>query len=188
MRKLWIYLPTLVLLSFTAQQLAQTQTQAEPTFALHIEETHQWDGPVPGSQIIQVQYTNISGVAQDDACVVTPWVYKMIVLRNGTQLERIKPKIQSAGTSQSNDDQTQTTMGANDQDGCHGVDEAIQPGKSVSFPLGVSFAYDMSEPGTYEVTVTREMFPCEIDHGPTIKSNTLTIVVPPASGSSSPQQ
>jgi hypothetical protein len=188
MKRFWIYLPVLILLPFAAGLFVRAQQQIEPTFALHIEQTHEYEGPAPGILEIRVQYINISGEAQKDGCAVTPWVYKTIVLRDGVQLERIKPKVPPENPPDKNDHRTRIEVRATEQDTCRGSDEAIQPGKSVMFPLGVGFEYNLSQPGTYEVTVTRDMFPCEIDHGPTIKSNTLTIVVPPASGSSSPQQ
>ena len=36
----------------------------------------------------------------------------------------------------------------------------------------------MTVPGTYEITVTRETFPWNPEKSVTVKSNTITIVVP----------
>jgi len=190
MKRFRIYLPILMLLSISPASF--TQQPAEPTFALHIEETHQYDGMSPRAHVIEVQYTNISSVPQKDDCAVTPWVYKTIVLRDGLPLERIKqPKAQPENPPQSSEDNNgryRIRVQAMDA-GCRGSFDSIPPGKSVKFPLWATERYDMSQPGTYEITVTRDMDPHPLvkDHGPTVKSNTLTIVVSPPDNSSPPQ-
>jgi len=45
--------------------------------------------------------------------------------------------------------------------------------------LWVSSEYDMTVPGTYEITVTRETDRWNPNKSVTIRSNTITIVVPP---------
>jgi hypothetical protein len=44
--------------------------------------------------------------------------------------------------------------------------------------LDVSLLYDMTKPGTYEITVYKETFPHNPEKSLTVKSNTLTIAVP----------
>jgi hypothetical protein len=44
--------------------------------------------------------------------------------------------------------------------------------------LPLSMLYDMSKPGTYEVTVSKETLPHDREKSVTVKSNTLTIIVP----------
>jgi hypothetical protein len=44
--------------------------------------------------------------------------------------------------------------------------------------LDVSLLYDMTKPGTYEITVYKETFPHSPEKSVTVKSNTLTITVP----------
>jgi len=44
--------------------------------------------------------------------------------------------------------------------------------------LDISLLYDMSKPGTYEITVSKETFPYSPEKSVSVKSNTLTIVIP----------
>jgi hypothetical protein len=48
----------------------------------------------------------------------------------------------------------------------------------VKFSLWVSSEYDLTAPGTYEITVTRETDRWHPERSVTVKSNTITIVVP----------
>ena len=61
---------------------------------------------------------------------------------------------------------------------CNGITRGIDPGKVVKFTLWVSSEYDMTVPGTYEITVTRETDRWNPEKSVTVKSNTITIVVP----------
>jgi hypothetical protein len=54
----------------------------------------------------------------------------------------------------------------------------VDPGQSFTSHLGIGWNYPMTEPGTYEFTVSRESDPEHPDQSVTVKSNTLTIVVP----------
>jgi len=54
----------------------------------------------------------------------------------------------------------------------------IKPGKSITFPLEIRGYFDMTKPGTYTITVSQETFPSDPEKSVTVKSNTLTIVVP----------
>jgi hypothetical protein len=56
----------------------------------------------------------------------------------------------------------------------------------VKFTLWVSTEYDLTVPGTYEITVTRETDRWHPEKSVTVKSNTLTIVVAEP-GASAPQ-
>ncbi len=75
---------------------------------------------------------------------------------------------------------------------CHGkyyLQEA-QPGGgpegAFAGTLDISLLYDMSKPGTYEVTVSKETFPHDPEKSVTVKSNTITILVPEP-GATAPQ-
>ena len=54
----------------------------------------------------------------------------------------------------------------------------IKPGESFQVFLDLADRYDLSRPGTYEVTVSRETDPDHPEKSVTVKSNTITIVVP----------
>ena len=171
----------LMLLSSTATLFAQTPEKLAPTFALAIDVKPLEAENTPGTVILLVKYTNISDVVQKDDCVVTPAAYKMVVLRDGLPAE--KRKTRSKNTDESQDsgktngyriktDYTEADM-------CNGITRGIDPGKVVKFTLWVSSEYDMTVPGTYEITVTRETDRWNPNKSVTIRSNTITIVVPP---------
>jgi hypothetical protein len=170
-----------MLLSSTATLFAQTPEKLTPTFALAIDVKPLEAENTPGTLILLVKYTNISDVVQKDDCVVTPAAYKMVVLRDGLPAE--KRKTRSKNTDESQDsgktngyriktDYTEADM-------CNGITRGIDPGKVVKFTLWVSSEYDMTVPGTYEITVTRETDRWNPNKSVTIRSNTITIVVPP---------
>jgi hypothetical protein len=46
--------------------------------------------------------------------------------------------------------------------------------------VSLAAKYDVSRPGTYEVTVSRETDPDHPDKSVMVKSNTLTVIVPNA--------
>jgi hypothetical protein len=54
----------------------------------------------------------------------------------------------------------------------------IQPGESHRFSLNISGYYDMTKPGDYEITVSKNTVPNHPEKGATVESNTITIVVP----------
>jgi hypothetical protein len=59
-----------------------------------------------------------------------------------------------------------------------GINE-VKPGVSFQRLLELSERYDMSRPGNYEITVTRETDPEHPEKSVTVKSNTITIVAKP---------
>jgi hypothetical protein len=57
----------------------------------------------------------------------------------------------------------------------------LQPtkaGESQGYLMYISDFYDMTKPGKYDITVTKETFPNNPEKSITVKSNTLTIIVP----------
>jgi len=170
----------LMLLSSTATLFAQTPEKLAPTFALAIDVKPLEAENTPGTLILLVKYTNISDVIQKDHCAVTSRAYKMVVLRDGLPAE--KRKTQTENTDKSQDSGKTGTYRIKtlltEEDSCHGVDKGIKPGESVKFPLWVSSEYDMTVPGTYDITVTREADRWNPEKSVTVKSNTITIVVP----------
>lgn len=57
-------------------------------------------------------------------------------------------------------------------------DAVIEPGKTWTRYLPLSVDYPMTEPGTYEITVSRESDLEHPDRRVTVRSNTVTVVVP----------
>jgi hypothetical protein len=54
----------------------------------------------------------------------------------------------------------------------------IKPGQSWTRYMGLSWDYPMCKPGTYEITVSRESDLEHPEKSVTVKSNTVTVVVP----------
>jgi hypothetical protein len=182
--KFGMNLIALMLLSSVATLIAQTPEKLAPTFALAIEEKPLEAENTPGTLILLVKYTNISDAIQKDDCVVSPVAYKMVVLRDGLPAE--KRKTRSKKTEESPDPRRIKRPLIMEQDNCHGINKGIDPGKIVKFTLWVSTEYDLTVPGTYEITVTRETDRWNPEKSVTVKSNTLTIVVAEP-GSTAPQ-
>jgi hypothetical protein len=61
---------------------------------------------------------------------------------------------------------------------CKVAPQKIPPGHSWTRYLPFDVDYPLCKPGTYEVTVSRESDPEHPEKSITVKSNTLTIVVP----------
>jgi len=189
MKTRWVY-PIPFVLAICSSLPAQTPNGTVPWFSLTIEEkaNEAWMGP--GSHWLQVKYTNVSAQPQWDSCAWTPGAYDIAVRRDGAPLERRKKaKTESEAQEPNQGNQGSYKIRVPDLGPeCSYLDRPIAPGQSIDFSLWPSAAYDMSVPGTYEVTVTRETDPRHPDKSVTVKSNSLTIVVPPPDDSSSPPQ
>jgi hypothetical protein len=166
----------LMLLSSAAVLFAQTQTNVAPVFSLVIEEGQLSTraGYQPNDHELIVKYTNVSDTDQRDNCAVSPWEYKLAVLRDGVKVEK---KVQSEKTEESVPPGAIRIKSIRGKT-CGWMTRAFKPGESVKFPMWVSSEYDMTVPGTYQLTVTRETDPWNPEKSVTVKSNTLIIVVP----------
>jgi hypothetical protein len=175
MIKLGMNLLALMLVSSAVVLYAQTSEKPAPTFALTIEEKPLEAENAPDTHILLVKYTNVSNVIQKDFCAISPVAYKLVVLRDGLPAEKRKTRNKEAEESS---DPRRIKVQFTEQDDCRGARQGIDPGKVVKFPLWVSSEYNMTVPGTYEITVTRETDRWNSEKSVTVKSNTLTIVVP----------
>ncbi len=101
----------------------------------------------------------------------------MIVLHDGILLESRKSG-QRPQTHYDNSGRLHIYPTYTESDFCQGINEPISPSKSVKLTLWASAEYDMTEPGTYEITVTRETDPWSPDRSVTVKSNIINIIVP----------
>jgi hypothetical protein len=177
--KFGMNLIVLVILSSVATLFAQTPKKLAPTFALAIEMKPLEAENTPGTLILLVKYTNVSNVIQNDACMITPSAYRILVLRDGIAAEKRNPKKATEMNNEDNSNGYRIKVTRTEQDACRGgVNKGLNPGQSVKFPLWVSSEYDMTVPGTYDITVTRETDPWVPEKSVTVKSNTLTVVVP----------
>ncbi len=174
----------LTLLSPVVCLWAQTSENLAPKFSLAIEEKPLEAENTPGTFILSVKYTNTSETVQRDACAVIPDAYNLVVLRDGVAVEKRKSKQEAESNSEDGSTGARievTQMGPN----CHSDNKGLNPGQSVTFPLWVSSDYDMTVPGTYDITVTRETDRWNPEKSVTVRSNTLTIVVPEPGADSS---
>jgi hypothetical protein len=181
MKKHGIGLIFLLLTMQAAVFFGQTPERPAPWFKLSIEEVQLPRGYPPSVHELLLTYTNSPNATQKDPCVNTPWVYQMVVLRDGVPVEKRKKKTESTS------EDTGETSGRvrihseyTEANECRGATHGIPPGATIKFPLWPSAYYDMSIPGTYTITVKRETFPFDPAKSVTVWSNTITVVVPPA--------
>jgi len=156
---------------------AQTPQSQTLKFTLTIEEEQlsTQAGYQPTDHEILVKYTNTSDTVQRDDCAVTPWEYKLTVLRDGMPVEK---KTAHKKTTEEPLPAGVIKLELDERKVCHSDGKGLNPDQSVKFPLWVSSEYDLTMPGTYEITVSRETDPWHLEKSVTVKSNTLTIVVP----------
>jgi hypothetical protein len=166
MRKHGSYFLVLLFAIQTAALHSQTPEKPAPQFILTVLENHDIG---PSFNRVTVRMANISNeVVTEPGCAESRGLYILSVLYNGVPLE----EKDAAGRRRRE---------AKDAQFCTrelGINE-VKPGESIFHWFAISSIYDVSKPGTYEVTVSRETFPDEPDKSVTVKSNTLTVVVPP---------
>jgi hypothetical protein len=92
--------------------------------------------------------------------------YRLLVLYNGVSMEE-RPVVQEL-----------RKKGAYER--CFGDLQLwrTKPGEYSDYFLYANNFYDMSKPGTYTITVTKDTFPDNPEKNVTVKSNTIEIVVP----------
>jgi hypothetical protein len=131
-----------------------------------------------GRYTLEVIETNVSNeVLRETQCAPLTFEVgiKVSVIYNGEplQMDETKPAVRY--------------IRKQDKEGithCHGkfflheVKPGGGPDGAFDGILNLSLLYDMSKPGTYEITVSKETFPHNPEKSVTVKSNTLTIVVP----------
>ena len=139
-----------------------------PRFKLKLSEEHN-GAYLPTYHVLSLIVTNISNeVFLEPGCSEFRGLYLISVEFNGAPLAEKDPVARRR-----ND--------AVEVQNCYhelGINE-IKPGVSFQRLLELSQTYDMSRPGNYEVTVTRETDPEHPEKSVTVRSNTITVVVKP---------
>jgi hypothetical protein len=146
---------------------AQVPAQPAPTFTLTISQVG-YGGTTPGNYAVRVKLKNISDhEIGDQGCLALRDWFNVSVIYNGVPMEE-------TDAVRSLKEIRKLTKP------CEGsyTGWKIEPGEEHYYRLNVSEFYDMSKPGTYEVTVTRETNPKHPDLSVTVKSNTVAIMVP----------
>lgn len=153
---------------------AQFSEKTEPQFTLTISEYHGEFGPA--FDRIIVKETNISKkVIYDPGCQAERGWITLSVLYNGMPLEERDAARRRYWEKHYSEF---CTSGG-------GV-IGIKPGDSKEYFVSVAFKYDVSRPGTYDVSVTMESDQNHPEKSVTVKSNTITVIVPEP-GAETPQ-
>jgi hypothetical protein len=171
MRKLAYCFLVALFVTQGAATLAQTQDEQAAGFTLTLSLGRHSGEFSKDTQVLVVRLTNISKeVNYEDTCSAFGGLYNLRVVYNGVPLEET--------------DKHRNRRKALEQGPCNGSN----PGRRTK--TGESredrIYYETTKPGTYDFTVEREGFPGNPEKSVTVKSNTLTIVVPEP-GEAAPQ-
>jgi len=176
MKRLASYLLAPMLVMQTAVICAQTPEKPKPGFTLTISGGNE-DSYYKGMYGIAVIETNISNAAiREGGCLPLAFRagFSISVAYNGVPLEmdETKPTVLNLRKHQKHPVPCNGSMFSHEAQPGGGPQGAFED------DLPLSTLYDMSKPGTYEVTVSKETFPHDPTKSVTVKSNTITIVVP----------
>jgi hypothetical protein len=150
----------------TVALYAQTIEKPEPTFVLSIGEDKEAVRTNPGLHRVLVKYTRISfGFEDEKYHEEAMGMYQMVVLRNGAPVAETDAMRDLTAYRKADDNPTIMDP------------RLLKTGESWITPLDVSDYYDMTSPGTYQITVTRESLPGNPDFSVPVSSNSVTIVV-----------
>jgi hypothetical protein len=167
MKKLGLFSVVMVFIFSAIVAVAQTTGNSEPGFTLSISVFHRGGVP-PNTHTIVVKTTNISNVTSCETISANfHWNFKISVLLDGLPIEE-RPEIQKIRKEQ----------GRPNGFGSFHELRCTKPGATERDEIEITGFYDMSRPGTYDVTLSRETDPKHPDQSITVKSNTITIVVP----------
>jgi hypothetical protein len=167
MRKPAFYFTAMILTMCAAVFFAQAQEKPKPQFKLTISDNHS-SMFAPPSHRISMMVTNISSeVFIERGCSEMMDIYHISVFYKGVALEEKDAAARHRSEAWQAAHCT-WELGSN----------PVNPGESFQIWFDVGDRYNMSKPGVYEVTVFRETDPDHPEHSITVKSNTLTVVVP----------
>jgi hypothetical protein len=154
-----------LLMVFAAQALSlhgQNAKKPKPEFKLTLAKAS-LGGVVPETtQVLEATYINISKGEDHIGNCASEGAFYLKILFNGVDVTKDYPQ----------------HTGIRGALPCIGVPSAsvLKPGQSKHGYL----EYDISKPGTYEFTVEQDTFPDDPSKNVTVKSNTITVVVPAA--------
>ncbi|MGP8173503.1 MAG: hypothetical protein ACLP7O_03020 [Terracidiphilus sp.] len=171
MRKPAFYFVAMIFAMQSIAAFAQAPRPGEarpaPGFTLTISEYHHEFGPALNR--LSVKETNISNeVITEPGCMERHGLFSVSVVYNGAPLEEKDAPARRLRENQARDMGCTSELGIN----------PIKPGESRTHWVSVAAIYDVSKPGTYEITVSRETDPDHPEKSVTVRSNTLTVVVP----------
>jgi hypothetical protein len=152
------------ILVINATVLLAQDEKPEPPIVLTIAEWHHELGP--RFNRVSINVANISDqIFFESGCAAERGFYRATVTYEGV---RVEEKDAEARRKFEKEVRCTQELGTN----------PLEPGVTTRTWLDVGYMYDMSKPGTYEVTISRETDPEHPAKSQTVKSNTLTVVVP----------
>jgi hypothetical protein len=147
--------------------LPQVAEKPKPRFSLAIEEDKNAARLNPGLHRLVVKYTNVwEGDEIDMFYKEAEGMYNMSVVRDGIRVAETPAMWELRRYRKADNDNVLKNP------------RVLRLGQSWTDPLDVSDYYDMTQSGTYEITVTRESLPLDPANSVLVKSNTISIVVP----------
>jgi hypothetical protein len=168
MKKLAIYFLVGLLGAQSAASYAQVSEQPAPKLKLAISEERSGGSP-PTYHRLSVIVTNTSNeIFLEPGCSNVRGLYTISVVYRGA------PLAEKDAAAWRRREAAEAAFCTHEL----GINE-IKPGISFQRLLDLSERYDMSRPGKYEITVTRETDPEHLEKSVTVRSNAITIVVKP---------
>ncbi|MGD0892386.1 MAG: hypothetical protein ABR923_12725 [Terracidiphilus sp.] len=143
---------------------AQTVETPKPRFSLVIFYSNLGGSTYHDLRVVETNTSNDS--IFEHGCLEFKGVFRISILYNGSPL---KERDETARKKREVDARSGY---------CRAMDAIIGPGESWERYLAFGSDYPMTEPGTYEITVSRDSDLEHPEKGVTIKSNTVTVVVP----------
>lgn len=145
----------------------------EPAFTLNIEADPATARTYPALHRVLVTLTNVSSsILVNQFHTESLNMYNMVVLRNGIpapETDAMKALAQYRKV---------------DRFPAIRHPFVLYPGQTYTTSLDVSDYYDMSQPGTYQITITRQSLPLNPACSTLVRSNSITTTVPPQTAAS----
>ncbi|HTW45929.1 MAG TPA: hypothetical protein VMD58_10315 [Acidobacteriaceae bacterium] len=145
----------------------------EPAFTLNIEADPATARTYPALHRVLVTLTNVSSsILVNQFHTESLNMYNMVVLRNGIpapETDAMKALAQYRKV---------------DRFPAIRHPFVLYPGQTYTTSLDVSDYYDMSQPGTYQITITRQSLPLNPAYSTLVRSNSITTTVPPQTAAS----
>ncbi len=175
MKKAASYFVVLIFAMQATALYAQTSEKPKPGFTLTISGGE--DSYYKGMYYVSVIETNISSqVIREGGCL--PLIYmsgfNIDVVYNGIPLkmDETTPSVQHLRKHQAHPVPCSGSISGHEAQPGGGPEGAFED------HLMISQYFDMSKPGTYDITVSKETFPGHPEKSVTVRSNTITIIVP----------
>jgi hypothetical protein len=155
--------------------LAQVLEKPKPSFALSIEEDKDAARANTGLHRVLVKYTQVTNGQELVFHEEAKGMYKMIVLRDGVPAAETDAMRELRRIHFADGIPTGIFPGV-------GIQAQLKIGESRTIGLDVSDYYDMTSPGAYRITVTRNTDPWDLPDNLKVSSNTITVLVPRGAG------